>query len=69
MMLKPAIFIGCVLTLLLAVTNDCPAQDTGEETKLELRVRERKETAGGSGRYHSLQRQETWAPANSAIVV
>ncbi len=69
MMLKPATFIGCVLTLLPAVTNDCPAQNTGKETKLELKVRERKETGKGSGRYHALQRQENWSPANSAVVV
>ena len=69
MMPKPATFIGCVLTLLLAVTNDCPAQDSEKKTKLELKVRERKETAGGCGRYHALQRQESWSPTNSAVVV
>ena len=58
MMPKPATFIGCVLTLLLAVTNDCPAQDSEKKTKLQQKVNRRKEPTGRSRRNPENTHQE-----------
>ncbi len=48
----------------LAVSQQSPASDD-----LSLTLRHRVETTEGSGRYHTLTRQETWDPAKTAIIV
>ncbi len=70
-MLKATGIIGCVMALVLASGGDCPAEEKGAsgEKKIELRLRARQETGKGSGRYHALERTESWSPANSAIIV
>ena len=70
-MLKTTGIIGCVLALVLAVQGDCPAEEKGAsgKKKIELKLRAPQETGKGSGRYHALERTESWSPANSAIIV
>ena len=70
-MLKPARVIGCVLALLPATAGICRGQDqgAGEKTRIDIEVRERRETSKGSGLYHSLERMESWSPGSSAIIV
>ncbi len=48
----------------LAVSRQSPAFDDLNRT-----LRHRAETAEGTGRYHTLARQESWNPAKTAIIV
>ncbi len=58
----PSLLLVTLATL--AVSQRSPAFDD-----LSLILRHRVETAEGSGRYHTLTRQETWDPAKTAIIV
>jgi len=42
---------------------------TVDASGLKLRLRYRKETKAGSGRYHTLRHTETWKPSETAIIV
>lgn len=57
----PLQLVPCLLTFLLAIP--CVAGD------LEVTLRYQQETSQDSGRYHRLTRQETWKPAETAIIV
>lgn len=64
------------LTSLLMLSCICPPTVQAQDVKasvsadgLKLHLRERKETAAGSGRYHTLVREQTWDPKKTCLVV
>src|SRR4051812_31222793 len=52
-----------LMSLVVSCTQPVSAQD------LPLQLRYQSETKPGSGRYHTLSRQEAWNPVETAIVV
>ena len=58
--------------IVLLTTQYLPTQYLGAEEVVSpwtLSLRHRVETAEGSGRYHTLERQESWRPAETAVIV
>jgi nicotinamidase-related amidase/type 1 glutamine amidotransferase len=58
--------ILCLLSVVLSPLSLLAADDSAT---LHLTLRHRVETAPGSGRYHTLTREESWDPGHTAIIV
>jgi nicotinamidase-related amidase/type 1 glutamine amidotransferase len=57
------------LTLVAAIASMATVSTTVRGEALKMQLRYQTETAPGSGRYHTLLREEGWNPAETAIIV
>jgi len=60
---RPLTILAITLAALLLSHQTLAADD------IDLTLRHRVETSGGSGRYHTLTREESWKPDQTAIIV